>query len=413
MSKPQPPDKSSFLRAEAELALEEARKAKAERIKELGSPIQLAGVALNLHVRGRYAWIAENTAVVRKVDLETGKTSQLFRGHTAPLTALTFCDKIRGSGDEKLLISGSWDKSIKIWDSETKKLISTTDAHDDFVKFLLVIPSINVLVSSSSDKIVRFWDLTTLEEGKPLKSSGSISAHSRPVEAIVIGPSTATTAILYTGDTMGIIKSWEIEKEDGPFPRWHATLKAEFTHHRTKICEMLYGNGQLWTGSADDTVQVHDDPPVQRKSGDRPMPPITHPTAVRAILPLSLTLLAEPYLLTGSGDIIRAYDISSPDEPELLGEIDAHWHDVTALRLWMRKSPVLDAQGKKTEHVVVEPWVVSASLDGTLRKWRLTAAVKEKPAPVPVEAEKPIEEGAPFGMTEDEERELAELMDSD
>lgn len=97
------------------------------------------------------------------------------------------------------------------------------------------------------------------------------------------------------------------------------------------------------------------------------MPLITHPTAVRAVLPLPLTPLAEPYLLTGSGDVIRAYDISSPEEPELLGEMDAHWHDVIALRLWMRKSAVDGQPGK----FKVEPWIVSASLDGTLRKWKL------------------------------------------
>lgn len=96
-------------------------------------------------------------------------------------------------------------------------------------------------------------------------------------------------------------------------------------------------------------------------------PAIQHPTAVKALLPLLLTPLAEPYLLTGAGDVIRAYDVSSPDEPELLAETDGHWHDVTALRLWMRRSKVEGEPGK----VRVEPWVVSASLDGTIRRWRL------------------------------------------
>lgn len=99
-----------------------------------------------------------------------------------------------------------------------------------------------------------------------------------------------------------------------------------------------------------------------------PIPPIQHPTAVKTILPLSLTPLAEPYLLTGAGDAIRVYDVSSPEEPELIAETDAHWHDVTALRLWIRKSEVEGEPGK----VRVEPWIVSASLDGTLRRWRLS-----------------------------------------
>lgn len=191
--------------------------------------------------------------------------------------------------------------------------------------------------------------------------------------------------MLYTADTMGIIRVWELEKEEGTPTRWRAVQKGELQHHRTKINEAVYGAGQLWTGlswnqysvwivltelaiaSADETAQAQHDPPLDPKSESRPMPSLTHPTAVRAILPLQATPLAEPYLLTGSGDVIRAYDISSPDEPELLGELDAHWHDVIALRLWMRKSTVDGEPGK----VKIEPWIVSASLDGTLRKWKL------------------------------------------
>lgn len=170
---------------------------------------------------------------------------------------------------------------------------------------------------------------------------------------------------------MGIIKVWELTQEPSVHPaRWRSTPIAELTHHRTKITEMRYGAGQLWTASADDTAQVYDDPPVQRKPGEKPTPPLTHPTAVRAVLPLALTPLAEPYVLTGAGDYIRAYDVSSHDEPELLGETDAHWHDVTALRLWMRRSAVTE-DGAKSAKVTVEPWIVSASLDGTVRKWRL------------------------------------------
>ena len=41
---------------------------------------------------------------------QTGKTVQLFRGHTAPVTAIAFYDNANNLGIEKLVISGSWDK---------------------------------------------------------------------------------------------------------------------------------------------------------------------------------------------------------------------------------------------------------------------------------------------------------------
>ena len=219
-------------------------------------------------------------------------------------------------------------------------------------------------------------DLSTFEEGQPLPSVGSISAHTRPVEALSARALSDSSAILYTADTMGIIKVWELTKEspssESPQPpRWQTRQTTELNYHRTKVNDMHYGAGQLWTASADETAQVYDDPPVQRKPGEKSMPPLAHPTSVRAILPLALSSLAEPYVLTGAGDFIRAFDVSSPDEPELLGEMDAHWHDIVALRLWMRRTSV---DGKNT----VEPWVVSASLDGTLRKWRLEGTSRQR-----------------------------------
>ena len=49
-----------------------SRKQKAEKTKNLGSPIEIPGKALGIEIRGSDAWIAENTAVARVVDLEVG-----------------------------------------------------------------------------------------------------------------------------------------------------------------------------------------------------------------------------------------------------------------------------------------------------------------------------------------------------
>ncbi|TFK86376.1 WD40 repeat-like protein [Polyporus arcularius HHB13444] len=410
----QPADDSNLLRSEAELKLAHARKDKAERIKDLGSPIEITGKALALQVRENVAWIAENTTVIRKLDLETGKTLQLFKGHTAPVTSLAFVDRVPGSGKGDLLITGSWDKTIKVWDVQTKQLVSSTEAHSDFVKALHVIPSLGLLVSSGSDKIVRLWDLSNVRDGKPLTSVGVLTDHTRPVESLDVRPVSDTSAVLYTADTMGIIKIWDISKDNGTPPRWRSTLVGELQHHRTKVDDMIYGNGLLWTASTDETVHIipHVAPAPAPAPGTKPIPPIQHPTAVRTILPLSVTPLGEPYLLTGSGDVIRVYDVSSPEEPELIAEIDAHWHDVTALRLWIRKSQVEGEPGK----VRVEPWIVSASLDGTLRRWRLDDLLHPPPPKKVVEEEaKPASPPASTteALDEDEERELAELMGED
>lgn len=392
---------SSFLRAEVDLAQEEARKRKAEKTKTLGSPIEVPGKPLAITIQGSGAWTAESNAIARLIDLESGKTRKIFKGHSGPVTSLVLHDNGR------ILITGSWDQTIRVWNTQTKEVISSTAAHTDFVKGLFIIPSLNLLVSGSSDKTVRFWDLSDVRSAQPLVSTGSISAHTRPVERFAGYATSDTTGVLYTADTMGIVKAWNLEKEEGTPIRWRATVRTEFKHHRTGVNDMIFGADQLWTASSDETVQVqHVVPPKETK----PMPPITHPVAVKAILHLGLTELAEPYLITGAGDVIRVYDVSSPEEPELLNVIDAHWHDVTALRLWVRKTVGEDGVTR------VEPWVVSASLDGTLRKWRVSELLK--PAPVQAEAvpstkEEPTNAEKPSGLTEEEERELEELMAED
>jgi WD40 repeat protein len=151
--------------------------------------------------------------------------------------------------------------------------------------------------------------------------------------------------------------------------------------------------------------------------------------AIRSVLPLSLTDLAEPYIITGAGDIIRIYDVSTLEEPDLIGQVDAHWHDVTALRLWVRKTVGDDDKTR------VEPWIISTSLDGTIRKWKLQGmsgshwlleikltAIPSidllNPSPVATTSENKqpafqLKDEGKFEMTEEEERELAELADSD
>jgi len=48
----------------------QAKQEKAERTKELGSPVELPGKVLDFVIRGAEAWTAESGHVVRRTDLE-------------------------------------------------------------------------------------------------------------------------------------------------------------------------------------------------------------------------------------------------------------------------------------------------------------------------------------------------------
>ncbi len=174
------------------------------------------------------------------------------------------------------------------------------------------------------------------------------------------------------------------------------------------------------SASSDESVWVYVDRTSEEAGQGKVPGPIKHPVAVRAILPLSLTELAEPYLLTAAGDVLRTFDVSSLAEPELMSEIDGHWHDITAIRLWIRK--FVNQDDKTTR---IEPWIVTTGLDRTIRKWKLDgkvtlcielgkvlkiSATDLLHPPPPVAPKEVPEIPAPGMLTEEEERELAELM---
>ncbi len=50
---------------------------------------------------------------------ETGSEIQTLKGHSDTVTSVAF------SKDDKYIISGSWDNSIKIWERETDSEIQT------------------------------------------------------------------------------------------------------------------------------------------------------------------------------------------------------------------------------------------------------------------------------------------------
>lgn len=126
---------------------------------------------------------------------------------------------------------------------------------------------------------------------------------------------------------------------------------------------------------------------------------------------------------------MRVYDVSEPANPVLLSTTDAHWHNVIALGLWYRRVPV-NGSGSASGGVRLEPWILSASLDGTVRRWKLEGVFlhlsdmskrliscvitdlvnppKEVPKPPKPKEDKPITQ-----LTAEEEAELAELMEDD
>ena len=65
------------------------------------------------------------------------------------------------SNDGKRIISGSYDKTVRIWDAETGKQIHQLNGHDGDVMSVAISNDCKRIISGSDDKTVRIWDAET------------------------------------------------------------------------------------------------------------------------------------------------------------------------------------------------------------------------------------------------------------
>ncbi|GAA5852558.1 hypothetical protein JCM8547_002542 [Rhodosporidiobolus lusitaniae] len=482
-------DSSKLFQTDEQQRRAAIREAKAEALATRGAPLKLGSKPLQVVVReGRKdgeeaeAWVAESGFIVRRVGLESGKTKQLYKGHSGPVTSIDF---YKTPGGREVMISGSWDKSFKIWDVQTKQCISTTVGHLDFVKTVHVIPALHILLTGSSDKDLRVWDLSSLDtlfssssalspassstperphEGaapppatplNPLPCLLALKAHTRPLECLASYPLYAPLPSgtneddvdlsdrertghsgVVSADSMGAVKVWELWREDG---KVEGELRCEVRDHEMGIWDLKVGpEGELWTASADSSLLLSRLSLSTPSTPPTPLLRIPHPSQVRSFLslpltPLSLSLPPPSYVLTGASDeLLRVFDLADPsgamdsDEererkrewtglplPEgaelegCVNEIEGHTHDVVALGAYTVKNA--EKGGRR------EVWIVSGSLDGTLRRWKFEEELKMRGRFERVEIVeiKEDEEGKESLLTEEEERELEELMADD
>jgi len=65
------------------------------------------------------------------------------------------------------LISGSYDKTIKIWDMNTGLCVNTLNGHSESIWSIALTPDGTRIVSGSEDKSVKIW---SLQSGSCLKT---------------------------------------------------------------------------------------------------------------------------------------------------------------------------------------------------------------------------------------------------
>ncbi|MYF98390.1 WD40 repeat domain-containing protein [Candidatus Poribacteria bacterium] len=105
---------------------------------------------------------------IRLWELPEGKYKKTLKGHKKSINSMMF------SADGKLLASASRDDTARVWDVETGKLKRTFKGHITDVSYVALSPDGKILASWGLDQILNIWDVET---GKHKKS---ITVHIAP-----------------------------------------------------------------------------------------------------------------------------------------------------------------------------------------------------------------------------------------
>lgn len=199
---------------------------------------------------------------IRIWDLETCRLQNTLNGHAASVLCLQFDPR---PGDNRdVIISGGSDNLVIVWQFSTGDVLHKWKAHDESVLNLRFDD--RYLITCSKDKTIRIWNRQPIYPTDPL-----VPARSRPMLAQQYGADTllppytlldtltghqaAVNAVQINGDVIvsasgdRTIKSWDL----------HAgTHKKSYSGHSKGIACVQFDGRRIVSGSSDNSVRIFD-----------------------------------------------------------------------------------------------------------------------------------------------------------
>lgn len=115
--------------------------------------------------------LSDKTA--RILDAHTGKLLETLRGHDESVESVAF------SPNGKLFATGSWDTTVRVWDTTNWKVIqilqhpNLNPGGDNIVKPIAFSPDGKALLTSTGSQGLQFWDTTTWQVTRTLAPEGA------------------------------------------------------------------------------------------------------------------------------------------------------------------------------------------------------------------------------------------------
>lgn len=242
-----------------------------------------------------------------------------------------------------------------------------------------------MLVSGSSDAKIIIWNARTGEKLHTLRG------HTRGILDLAIDPNPYLTApfevpgiVVFSAGSDREIRRWRIN-DDVSSAEEVESEKAIIQHETSIYCLRFDADDDLWTASADGSAKC-----LSRGQHWQADTTLTHGDYVRSV---AIDERGGWIVTAGRDEHVKVWDKSTG---KLYHTYEGHYEEVTGL-------------------LVLNSMAISVSIDATVRQWSLKhedlgKAKKEAEDANNGLKEEYVSKPRPGGMTEEEERELADLM---
>ncbi len=275
---------------------------------------------------GQFVVSGSKDRTIKLWDVKTGKEIREFTGHKNSVESVSF------SPCGQFIVSGSSDRTIKLWDVKTGKEIREFTGHEFSVISVSFSFCGQFIVSGSSDRTIKLWDVKT---GKEIQE---FTGHKGSVNSVSFS---SCGQFIVSGSSDRTIKLWDVK-----------TGKAlqEFTGYKAHVFSVSFSPcGQfIVSGSDDSTIKLWD-----VKTGKELREFTGHKGSV---LSVSFSSYGQ-FIVSGSIDrTIKLWDVKTGKEVE---EFTRH------------KGPVWSVSFSSCGQ-----FIVSGSFYGTIKLWDVKTGIE-------------------------------------